>query len=151
MHHRTPTDTIVPPPLCLDRHGTGERIAEPTLRRGRAAAAEGAILCAFCLLTVTSEAERITVQGRHRHQCTNPAGITFRIGCFQRAPGCRTIGQPASEHTWFPGHAWQVAICADCRTHLGWRFATPGRSSVFFGLILAHLVASGPLPAGGAP
>jgi hypothetical protein len=26
--------------------------------------------------------------------------------------------------TWFEGYAWQVASCAGCGTHLGWRFVS---------------------------
>ena len=137
-------------PLCLDRQRAERGAAAPAPHHGEMEEIEDAILCAFCFLPVTREAERITVLGRHRHRRTNPAGIDFRIGCFQRAPGCRAIGSPTSEHTWFPAHVWQVALCADCHTHLGWRFTSAGGAS-FFGLILAHLVARGPILGGHRP
>jgi len=131
--------------FCLDRlPGIAGRLFEETLVRPTAGDdEEDALLCAFCHHLITSNRDRTTVNDQHRHQCTNPAGITFRIGCFRRAPGCRATGLPTTEHTWFPGHAWQIALCAGCHSHLGWRFVASDGSG-FFGLILAHLVARGP-------
>lgn len=31
-------------------------------------------------------------------------------------------GEPESQDSWFPGYAWQIAYCARCGLHLGWRF-----------------------------
>jgi len=98
----------------------------------------GQILCGFCLEPITAQHLRISVNGEHRHTFTNPAGIVFEIGCFSDAPGCRTMGVPTTEFTWFPGHSWNYAYCASCGTHLGWYF-TSGEGGGFFGLILARL------------
>jgi hypothetical protein len=95
------------------------------------------ILCAACGHTITSEQQRIEVNGRHEHRCVNPAGIIFHIGCFQRAPGCLTHGVPTTEFTWFPGFGWNYALCGGCSVLLGWQYQGP--AATFFGLILNRL------------
>jgi len=95
------------------------------------------LYCRFCRHGITATNAAMSVNGGQVHVRTNPAGLTFEFGCFSRAPGCAATGPPTSEHTWFPGHAWQIAVCGGCGEHLGWRFrGEPG----FFGLILNRLV-----------
>jgi hypothetical protein len=74
---------------------------------------------------------------RGAHRKTNPAGYTFDIGCFRRAPGASAWGEASAEHPWFAGHTWQIALCAGCGAHLGWAFQAEG--SRFHGLILDRL------------
>jgi hypothetical protein len=100
---------------------------------------EAYILCRDCLHPITRPADRITVQGQHRHTFANPHGIVFEIGCFRSAPGCGAIGPASDEFTWFAGHHWRVCVCAACLVHLGWRFTSTG-GSIFFGLILDRLI-----------
>ncbi|MBL7179988.1 MAG: cereblon family protein [Pseudomonadota bacterium] len=97
------------------------------------------LLCRQCLHVITSSAERIAVQGSHRHTFANPHGIVFEIGCFRSVPGCGYAGPAADEFTWFAGFSWRVAVCIRCLTHLGWLFASAGYDS-FHGLILDRLV-----------
>jgi hypothetical protein len=80
------------------------------------------------------------VQGGHEHRFTNPHGVTYHIGCYREAAGCSIVGESTMKFTWFPGYAWRVALCANCRTHLGWRFESPGGG--FHGLILNRLISS---------
>ncbi|MBI4517419.1 MAG: hypothetical protein HY699_16570 [Deltaproteobacteria bacterium] len=118
---------------------------EPLLRteiaakHGAADAADHAIVCAACRHPITSERARICVNRAHLHRCVNPAGYVFEIGCFGSAAGCKTWGAPSPEHTWFPGFAWDYALCGDCRGHLGWRFSGAA-GAAFFGLVLNRLV-----------
>jgi len=77
------------------------------------------------------------VDGNHAHTRANPAGIRFTFGCFRDAPGCRCLGAPSGEHTWFAGCRWRIAACGGCGEHLGWAFS--GEEN-FFGLILLRLV-----------
>jgi len=98
---------------------------------------EKRLFCALCRHPITHQDERIPVNGRHEHTCTNPGGYTFRISCFHEAGGCIAIGEATTAHTWFNGYAWQVAICANCERHLGWRFQAP--ADYFHGLILDRL------------
>ena len=94
--------------------------------------------CAFCSAAITDADEKIHRQGAHAHVCTNPLGQTYRIGCFQEAPGCMSVGTPTGEHTWFSGHLWTIALCRKCRDHLGWQFKSNAGS--FYGLILDKLI-----------
>lgn len=93
--------------------------------------------CAACTTKVAREEAAIEVAGTHRHRFTNPAGVTFELGCFREA-ACRVDGEPTLEHTWFAGCAWSYALCFNCRAHLGWRYE--GAGTRFFGLIVDRLV-----------
>ncbi len=99
------------------------------------------LLCRHCLQVISSPAERIEVQGSHKHTFANPQGIIYEIGCFKNAAGCGYTGVPTDEYTWFRGFRWRVAICGHCLTHLGWLFMSTASSS-FNGLILNRLVES---------
>lgn len=100
------------------------------------------LYCARCRHPITDAGQRISVAGGHRHTCTNPLGITYELGCFAQAPGALHHGPPVSEHSWFTGYAWRVAICGNCNVHLGWGFHGDGAPPFFFGLILDHLTES---------
>ncbi|KAF4110368.1 protein cereblon [Onychostoma macrolepis] len=51
----------------------------------------------------------------------NPQGFQFEVVTFKRADVLKHW--PADSHfTWYPGHAWTVATCPRCKTHLGWAF-----------------------------
>jgi len=95
------------------------------------------ILCRNCNNKITSPHYVITVNGHHRHTFINPAGITYQIGCFSKADGCLTIGEPTIEYTWFEGFKWNYSLCGKCYIHLGWFYQ--GNSEKFYGLILEML------------
>lgn len=96
------------------------------------------IRCAACREPVTEESDRIAVQNSHVHVFTNPYGIVFEIGCFEKAPGCRLVGLASDEFTWFAGFRWQIAVCCGCESHLGWRFAS--ETLAFWALVLDRLI-----------
>jgi hypothetical protein len=102
---------------------------------------EKRLFCAACRHPVTHQDERIPMRGAHEHRCTNPHGITYYIGCFREASGCAPIGVATTEYTWFPGYAWYIVLCVNCRSHLGWRFQAEGE--YFHGLIVNRLVSAG--------
>ena len=104
---------------------------------------EQRLFCAACRHPVTHQDECILVQGAHEHRCTNPHGITYHFGCFRAAVGCAVTGEAMTEYTWFPGYAWRIALCANCHTHLGWRFQS--QEDYFHGLIVARLTSAGPV------
>jgi hypothetical protein len=114
-----------------------ERERAAKSKRGGGGEAARAWWCAACTTRVADEDAAIEVAGAHRHRFVNPAGVEFEIGCFAGA-GCRVDGAPTLEHTWFAGFAWSYALCANCRTHLGWCYESD--ATRFFGLILARLV-----------
>ncbi len=94
--------------------------------------------CGFCGHPITAASTRMEVDGAHEHRRENPAGYVFRIGCFRAAPGCVGQGEATEHWSWFPGYAWQVALCRGCGGHLGWSFQMEG--SRFHGLIVDRLV-----------
>ncbi|MBU2490305.1 MAG: hypothetical protein KKA60_13025 [Proteobacteria bacterium] len=97
------------------------------------------IRCAACGSGVTSRDRKTERGGSHEHSFFNPVGLVFVIGCFTDCPGCAVLAPRSTEFTWFPGHAWQLALCRACLEHLGWRYVSPDGDS-FFGLILDRLV-----------
>jgi len=98
------------------------------------------LLCKFCRQRITSEDKAIQINYRHCHTYSNPAGTRFRIGCFSTAIGCQFHSHPTEEYTWFKGFSWQVALCANCQTQMGWYYQSAAAMS-FYGLILDHLIA----------
>jgi len=93
--------------------------------------------CLLCQHIITDESQRISIEGSHTHNKTNPGGTKFKFGCFQKAPGCSALGSATDEYTWFSGYQWQLAVCAGCGEHLGWLFRGEGG---FYGLLTNLLV-----------
>ena len=127
-----------PSPLYFDP--TTERSPQRALTTAANAAPtpNRRLLCAACKHVVTDENQRIAVRGRHEHTFINPHGVTYHIGCFREAAGCATVGEATTEFTWFPAYIWRVALCANCQTHLGWRFQS--LQDDFHGLVVNRLV-----------
>ena len=98
---------------------------------------EGLVLCRSCGHVITSDRAACAKDGRHEHTFRNPTGYSFHLLCFGEAPGCKFSGPPTDEATWFPGYAWNFALCAGCGTHLGWGYQ--GKES-FVGLIATRVV-----------
>lgn len=97
------------------------------------------LLCKICEEKITHENNRIAINTSHEHDCVNPAGVNYQIGCFDQAPGCTCIGPASIEHTWFPGYYWQISLCSNCHEHIGWCFKN---NDSFYGLILNRLKAA---------
>lgn len=141
MPCRLQPDRTPPPRLCLRLPPHGPRpISTPQPGAESATDAFAPLRCHACLFPITDEKQRMAMDGTHQHTFFNPNGHVFHIGCFRRAPGCAAVGIPSGEFTWFAGHLWQIALCAGCRLHLGWRFAHTSDSTSFWGLILNRLV-----------
>ena len=102
---------------------------------------DDAVYCAKCGHLLTRMCWAIEVGG-HERVFINPAGRVFRIACFREAPGTASEGIPTEEYTWFPGYAWNLALCLGCGGHLGWRFEGTAMPPVFFGLIKTALTQS---------
>jgi hypothetical protein len=94
-------------------------------------------LCAWCLTRVASEKDRVRHGGQSEFTFKNPQGIWFHLLTFSRTYGCRQVGIPTLEYTWFPGHAWSCCVCDSCGMHLGWYYSGP---TEFVGLIRDRLV-----------
>ena len=94
-------------------------------------------LCIVCNKKITSDKHRFEYDDKSEFQFINPGGYYFDIITFSLAEGCRDVGEPTTEFTWFPGHSWSFAVCSRCSNHLGWKYH--GRSS-FYGLIKSRLI-----------
>ena len=124
------------PCYCFERHTATSRFKPETARLSDDLKPGSGLYCRRCGALVTDSGQAIDEHGAHQHQRTNPAGMRFRFGCFRAAPGCRALGLPSTEFSWFAAHSWQVAICAGCAEHLGWLFTGTSR---FYALILDRL------------
>jgi hypothetical protein len=109
----------------------------PKDAREAGATEDDSLRCVVCEHRISARSHRTEISGAHEHTFVNPSGIVHTIGCFVAAPGCVHIGETEGAFSWFPGWTWQVAICARCRTHVGWIFRCAGEQ--FHGLILAAL------------
>ncbi len=98
--------------------------------------------CRSCGNRIALLASRSELDGCHLHRRTNPGGIEFEFAIFTQAPGCGTVGGPVEQDSWFRGYTWELAVCAGCAEHLGWRFASR-ESDCAYGLIVAKLVERG--------
>jgi hypothetical protein len=139
-----------PPVLLLDRAPRRpDGAPRPSADRAPVEHEDRLLVCAACGRRITSPSARTARSGRHAHTFANPHGFVFHIGCFTTAPGCRAASGPSTDFAWFPGFAWQVAVCRGCGEHLGWLFRSA--EEAFCGLILDRLVerSSSPLRGGG--
>lgn len=96
-----------------------------------------ALRCVACDHAITDRGHATERGGAHEHTFVNPSGVVHHIGCFLVAPGAAHVGDEQEAFSWFPGWSWQIAVCANCRAHLGWRFRCAGEE--FHGLIVAAL------------
>jgi hypothetical protein len=134
-----PPKSRVDPQLRGIRLPSSRTKRPPGPRSDRAPEEEQNIVCAVCGAVITRRDLAQRVNNRHEHAFFNPAGMTFEIRCFRRAPGVESQGEPSPEFTWFAGYHWQIVVCASCRTHLGWLFRRLEDGDVFFGLISNRL------------
>ncbi len=81
--------------------------------------------CAACAGAIAEEGSRIALPGGAAVQVhANPHGLFFAVLAFATAHNLSLIGAPSLDFTWYPGYAWQIALCLACHQHLGW-FFTP--------------------------
>lgn len=104
-----------------------------------ATAGDRAWRCAACGKEVAADRDRIPLEGSPTRSFVNPAGIEYVIAGFREAHGCAAQSERSPYWSWFAGFAWQIAACAGCAAHLGWRFTSA--SEAFYGLILDRLIA----------
>ncbi len=114
-----------------------ERERAPERERGAASPDDEWLRCATCGRPVARADARVEVDGKHVHTFVNPVGQEYTIACFADAPGCAGAGEEETFWTWFPRHAWRVALCGACGAHLGWSFRGP--ASLFWGLVVDRL------------
>lgn len=100
---------------------------------------DGAILCRYCRNPVTGAQYATKHEGQHEYSKLNPAGYRYHFACFEQAGGCRIVGEPTVEDTWFAGYTWQILVCNQCQEHLGWYFCG---ANDFYALIVEKLIFS---------
>ncbi len=130
-------ELVLAPFFFFDEYGEEKRERLTGIKVEDISKEERRLFCATCRNLITSQDDRISVQGGQEHTFTNPHGYVFNIGCFRDTRGCAHIGDRMSAWSWFRGFTWRVALCGDCNIHLGWLFEAPDER--FHGLILSRL------------
>jgi hypothetical protein len=129
--------------LLRDRASRPDAARSPTRDPEPAVRQASRLLCRSCR-TPISDRDAIFSPGAGPpvQVFTNPHGRVFPVLTLKHAESLVFVGPPSLEYTWFSGYAWQVALCARCVNHLGWRFeaAAGGTPPIFFGLLRAELV-----------
>lgn len=72
----------------------------------------------------------------------NPFGYVHEIVTVLAVRHVEVGSDPTEVESWFPGHAWSLALCAGCGAHVGWRFDAVGEAATpraFWGLRRAAL------------
>lgn len=77
----------------------------------------------------------------------NPAGYIHETLTVHKTmkSATRMVDRPSSDFSWFPGYAWQIAVCSTCSSHIGWKFHALNKNlkpKSFFGLSCKSLVVS---------
>lgn len=77
----------------------------------------------------------------------NPAGYIHETLTVHKTidDSARIVERPSTEFSWFPGYAWQIAVCNKCSSHIGWKFIAVTKNlkpKTFFGLSCKSLVVS---------
>ncbi|XP_044763453.1 protein cereblon [Coccinella septempunctata] len=100
------------------------------------------MMCHSCLQCI-AEQQHIIVLSKDgiQNNFVNPSGHVFETITVSDAKNFRLVGRPSRQFSWFPGYAWTIMQCSQCKSHLGWKFTsytlTP---KVFYGLAISCLV-----------
>ena len=94
------------------------------------------LCCAACGHPVTKVSEKIEIRGMHEWAFPLYNEIV-QLGCYRNADGCIGVRQVSSGYSWFRGFAWQIQVCGNCYTQLGWKYIAPEES--FYGLMFHTL------------
>jgi hypothetical protein len=106
-----------------------EREEDDNLREWR-------LVCASCGHLVTRASETVDIRGRHNHDFPYYGNIV-RLGCYRNAPGCVGVERISNGYSWFRGYSWQIQLCRNCYTQLGWKYMSQDDS--FYGLVFKML------------
>ena len=97
---------------------------------------EWRLVCASCGHLVTRVSEKIDFRGRHNHDFPYYGNIV-RLGCYRNALGCVGIERISNGYSWFRGYSWQIQLCRNCYTQLGWKYMS--QNDRFYGLVFKML------------
>ncbi|KAL4443928.1 hypothetical protein ABPG75_011665 [Micractinium tetrahymenae] len=107
----------------------------------------GALCCRACGTSLARSADAVQMSEEGISACyVNSHSFVHDIVTLSTvSAGVRLEGGPETQHSWFPGYAWQCAYCG-CGQHLGWKFTAvrPGLAPPsFWGLRRPALQAGG--------
>lgn len=108
---------------------------------------EWRLVCAACGRLVTTVSEKTEIRGRHHYDFPY-YGHIVRLGCYRNAPGCVGMERISYGYSWFRGYAWQIVLCRNCYTQLGWKYMSQDDS--FYGLVFRLLREERPEQEGGS-
>jgi hypothetical protein len=94
------------------------------------------VRCRSCHNKIALFSDRTSINENDSYIFKNPAGIFFRIVCFEDAQCAIAVSDFTDEHTWFAGYHWSIALCRLCHIHIGWLYRGPDE---FYGLIADKL------------
>jgi hypothetical protein len=122
-----------------------KRAQDPAERPAAGSAEKTRLVCRTCGTTI-STTDAVLPRGDWPLVFANPQGRVFELVLLRAAQALVFVGPATTEHTWFSGYVWRVALCGGCGTHLGWRYEAMGveRSpALFFGLQPRELIEAG--------
>lgn len=103
--------------------------------------------CQRCSSQIASYSDIFAMaKGNLNANYCNPAGYiheTLTVHKTIHEEALRIVDRPSSEFSWFPGYAWQIAVCKECSGHIGWKFTALTKHlkpKSFFGLSCKSLV-----------
>jgi len=120
---------------AANRHRTRRPGSATEATRGESGAR--AILCRTCRTRLSDPGAVFPMKtGGATGVFMNPHGFLHEVVTVRRAENIVHLGWPTTDFSWFPGYAWEIALCAACREHVGWRFtpAQEAEPAVFWGL-----------------
>lgn len=104
--------------------------------------------CKRCKTRVASYSDIFAMaKGNVNANYCNPAGYIHETLTVNKTleESVRIFDRPSTDFSWFPGYAWQIAVCSKCSSHIGWKFTAVTKNlkpKSFFGLTCKSLVVS---------
>jgi hypothetical protein len=123
--------------MLLDRASPCDAVASASVH-DVAQLGPGILRCLRCRRFVTRRVHASTHAGKAGDTRVNPHGFCYTFGFYASAPGAAVRGVPTQDASWYPPHAWQLAVCRQCAEHLGWYFTSADQTG-FFALITNRL------------
>ena len=83
--------------------------------------------CAYCNAKVGRVSDIFTVDGADgaNGAYVNPHGVIHQTWTVRQVcdNSVFTVGDAEIQDSWFHGYSWTIAHCANCFSHIGWKFA----------------------------
>lgn len=82
--------------------------------------------CKRCKTQIASYSDIFAMaKGNVNANYCNPAGYIHETLTVHKTSedALVIVDRPSTEFSWFPGYAWQIAVCSTCQSHIGWKFS----------------------------